>query len=60
MPDRGATPAIQDLVAAQIDIAISDPVACMPQVRAGAIKAYGITAKARLLSAPDIPTLDGC
>jgi tripartite-type tricarboxylate transporter receptor subunit TctC len=29
----------------------------MPQVRAGTIKAYGVTAK-RLLSAPDIPTLD--
>ena len=29
----------------------------MPQVRAGTIKAYGVTAKTRLLSAPDIPTL---
>jgi tripartite-type tricarboxylate transporter receptor subunit TctC len=37
---------------------ISDPVASLPQVRAGTIKAYGVTAKTRLLSAPDIPTLD--
>jgi tripartite-type tricarboxylate transporter receptor subunit TctC len=58
VPYRGIAPAIQDLVAGQIDMAISDPVACMPQVRAGAIKAYGVTAKTRLLSAPDIPTLD--
>jgi tripartite-type tricarboxylate transporter receptor subunit TctC len=58
VPYRGIAPAIQDLVAGQIDMAISDPVACMPQVRAGTIKAYGVTAKARLLSAPDIPTLD--
>jgi tripartite-type tricarboxylate transporter receptor subunit TctC len=58
VPYRGIAPAIQDLVAGQIDLAISDPVACMPQVRAGTIKAYGITAKARLLSASDIPTLD--
>ena len=28
------------------------------QVRAGTIKAYGVTASTRLLSAPDIPTLD--
>jgi tripartite-type tricarboxylate transporter receptor subunit TctC len=58
VPYRGIAPAIQDLVAGQIDMAISDPVASMPQVRAGTIKAYGVTTKTRLLSAPDIPTLD--
>jgi tripartite-type tricarboxylate transporter receptor subunit TctC len=45
VPYRGIAPAIQDLVAGQIDIAISDPVASMPQVRAGTIKAYGVTTK---------------
>jgi tripartite-type tricarboxylate transporter receptor subunit TctC len=58
VPYRGIAPAIQDLVAGQIDMAISDPVASLPQVRAGTIKAYGVTAKTRLTSAPDIPTLD--
>jgi tripartite-type tricarboxylate transporter receptor subunit TctC len=58
VPYRGIAPAIQDLVAGQIDIAISDPVASMPQVRAGTIKAYGVTTKTRLFSAPNIPTLD--
>jgi hypothetical protein len=37
---------------------MSDPIAALPQVRAGTIKAYGVTTKTRLLSAPDIPTLD--
>ena len=55
---RGAAPRIQDLVAGQIDMAITDPIAALPQVRAGTIKAYGVTTKTRLLSAPDIPTLD--
>jgi tripartite-type tricarboxylate transporter receptor subunit TctC len=55
---RGAAPAIQDLVAGQIDMAITDPIVSLPQVRAGAIKAFGITTKTRLSSAPDIPTLD--
>jgi tripartite-type tricarboxylate transporter receptor subunit TctC len=54
----GAAPAIQDLMAGHIDMAITDPVAAMPQVRAGTIKAYGVTTSTRLLSAPDIPTLD--
>jgi tripartite-type tricarboxylate transporter receptor subunit TctC len=57
VPYRGAAPAIQDLVAGQIDMVISDPVAALPQVRAGLIKAYGVTTKTRLASAPDIPTL---
>jgi tripartite-type tricarboxylate transporter receptor subunit TctC len=30
----------------------------LAQVRAGAIKAYAVTAKARLPAAPDIPTVD--
>jgi tripartite-type tricarboxylate transporter receptor subunit TctC len=57
VPYRGAAPAIQDLVAGQIDLTISDPVA-LAQVRTGTIKAYGVTTKTRLPSAPDIPTLD--
>jgi tripartite-type tricarboxylate transporter receptor subunit TctC len=55
---RGIAPAIQDLVAGQIEMAISDPVAALPQVGAGTIKAYGVTTKTRLLSAPEIATLD--
>jgi tripartite-type tricarboxylate transporter receptor subunit TctC len=58
VPYRGAAPAIQDLVAGQIDLMISDPVVALAQVRTGTIKAYGVTTKTRLLSAPDIPTLD--
>ena len=58
VPYRGTAPAMQDLVAGQIDLAISDPIAALPQVRADTIKAYGVTTKTRLVSAPDIPTLD--
>ena len=39
-------------------MAIVDPVVSLPQVRAGTIKAYGVTTKTRLTSAPDIPSLD--
>jgi tripartite-type tricarboxylate transporter receptor subunit TctC len=37
---------------------ISDPVVALAQVRTGTIKAYGVTTKTRVPSAPDIPTLD--
>jgi tripartite-type tricarboxylate transporter receptor subunit TctC len=30
----------------------------LPQVRAGATRAYAVTAKSRLAAAPDIPTVD--
>ena len=45
-------------MAGQIDMASTDPIAALPQVRAGPIKAYGVTTKTRVPSAPDIPTLD--
>jgi tripartite-type tricarboxylate transporter receptor subunit TctC len=55
---RGSAPAIQDLVGGQIDMGIDSPTTTLPQVRAGTIKAYAVTAKSRLLAAPDIPTAD--
>jgi tripartite-type tricarboxylate transporter receptor subunit TctC len=58
VPYRGAGPAMQDLVAGQIDIMIDQAANSLPQVRAGAIKAYAVTDKTRLAAAPDIPTVD--
>jgi tripartite-type tricarboxylate transporter receptor subunit TctC len=58
VPYRGAAPAIQDLVAGQIDMMFDNPTSSIPLVRAGSIKGYAITAKARLASAPNIPTVD--
>jgi tripartite-type tricarboxylate transporter receptor subunit TctC len=55
---RGAAPLIQDLVAGQIDIENDAPANCLPHVRAGTIKAFAVTARSRLASAPDIPTVD--
>ncbi len=58
VPYRGLAPAMQDLVAGQIDMMIDNPATSLPQVRASTIKAYATTAKARLAAAPDIPTAD--
>src|SRR5262245_56307352 len=55
---RGAAPALQDLVAGHIDIMFDQSSHSLPHVRAGSIKAYAVTAKERLASAPDIPTVD--
>jgi tripartite-type tricarboxylate transporter receptor subunit TctC len=53
---RGTAPAMQDLVAGQIDFCITAPIAVLPQLRSGNIKPYAITTKSRLPSALDIPT----
>ena len=58
VPYRGAGPAMQDLVAGQIDFMIDTPTNSLPQVRGGNIKAYAVTEDARLPSAPEIPTVD--
>jgi tripartite-type tricarboxylate transporter receptor subunit TctC len=58
VPYRGAAPAIQDLLAGQIDLVFDLASDALPQVRAGTIKAYAVTARSRLAAAPDIPTVD--
>jgi tripartite-type tricarboxylate transporter receptor subunit TctC len=58
VPYRGAAPAIQDLLAGQIDLILDLAANSLPQVHAGTIKAYAVTAKSRLAAAPDIATVD--
>jgi tripartite-type tricarboxylate transporter receptor subunit TctC len=58
VPYRGGAPAMQDLLAGQIDMLIDQAANSLPQLRAGKIKAYAVTASERLAAAPDIPTTD--
>jgi tripartite-type tricarboxylate transporter receptor subunit TctC len=58
IPYRGTGPAMQDLLAGRIDLMFDQASNSLPQVRAGKIKAYAVTAKTRLSAAPEIPTVD--
>jgi tripartite-type tricarboxylate transporter receptor subunit TctC len=58
VPYRGTALAINDLVAGHIDLMIDAANNTLPHVRAGTIKAYAVTAKSRLPTASDIPTVD--
>lgn len=58
VPYRGTGPALQDLVAGQIDVIVDQASNSLPQVQAGKIRAYGITANKRVPAAPEIPTVD--
>ena len=56
VPYRGTGPAVQDLIANQIQIMIDQSSNSLPHVRAGKLKVYAVTAKERTAAAPDIPT----
>jgi tripartite-type tricarboxylate transporter receptor subunit TctC len=58
VPYRGAGPALNDLMAGQIDIMFDQATNSLPQVRGGTVRAYAVTSRTRLASAPDIPTVD--
>lgn len=58
VPYRGLGPAMQDMIAGQIDIMFDTAANSVPQVRAGNVKGFAVTAKTRLPAAPDLPTVD--
>lgn len=58
VPYRGTGPAMNDLVAGQIDVMIDQLSNSINQVRAGNIRAYAVTDVKRVESASDIPTTD--
>jgi tripartite-type tricarboxylate transporter receptor subunit TctC len=58
VPYRGNAPAMQDLLAGQIDFMIEPSSNFKSLVAAGSIKPFAVTGKTRLPSSPDIPTAD--
>jgi len=58
VPYRGTGPAMNDLVAGQIDMIVDQLSNSINQVRAGTIRGYAVTDTKRAESAADIPTAD--
>ena len=58
VPFRGSAPALQQVVGGQLDIIIDQASSAISIVKGGNVRAYAVTAKQRLASAPDIPTVD--
>ncbi len=57
VPYKGTAPAVNDLLAGQIQILFDSLSTALPNLRAGKVRALGITNSTRSPSAPDIPTL---
>jgi tripartite-type tricarboxylate transporter receptor subunit TctC len=58
VPYRGDGPAVQDLVAGNIDLMIEPSSNFVAQVQAGTIRALAVAAKTRHPGLPDVPTTD--
>jgi tripartite-type tricarboxylate transporter receptor subunit TctC len=56
VPYRGTGPAMQDLVAGQIDLLCDQATTAVPQITAGTVKAYAVTSAKRLPSLKDVPS----
>ena len=58
IPYRSNPPAVTDLIGGQIDVMFTDMPTGLPQVKAGKLKALGVTPRQRSPLAPELPTLE--
>jgi tripartite-type tricarboxylate transporter receptor subunit TctC len=58
VPYRGGGPAMQDLIANQVDLMIVQVAEAVAQAQAGRLKIFAVTSPSRLKGAPEVPTVD--
>jgi tripartite-type tricarboxylate transporter receptor subunit TctC len=58
VPYRGGAPAMQDLVAGQIDLMCAEASQTLTYVRAGKLKAFAVMSKNRWPALPEVPATD--
>ena len=58
VPFRGSAPALQNVMAGQLDMIIDQASAALSIAKSGGARVYAVTSKERLSSAPEIPTVD--
>jgi len=53
---KGGAPALNDVIAGQIDVYCEPATGPTPHIKAGTIKGYAVTAKSRVQALPNVPT----
>jgi tripartite-type tricarboxylate transporter receptor subunit TctC len=56
VPYKGSAPAMTDLMAGQVQFSVDTVTAAIPQLKAGKVKAIGVTTAKRTALLPDVPT----
>ncbi|MGH8619348.1 MAG: tripartite tricarboxylate transporter substrate binding protein [Burkholderiales bacterium] len=57
IPYKGGAAAITDTIGGQVQLTINNPLALLPHVKAGKLRALGTSSSQRLAAAPEIPTI---
>ena len=57
IPYKGTGPALNDLLAGQVNMTFTDILTAMPYIKAGKFKAIGVATEKRSQAMPDIPTI---
>ena len=57
VPYKGTAPAMNDILGGQVDFMCDQTTNTTSQIKAGKVKAYGVTTTKRVPSLPDLPTL---
>jgi tripartite-type tricarboxylate transporter receptor subunit TctC len=58
IPYKGSAPAVTDLIAGQVQVMFDNTPNVLPHVKAGKLKALGVSSKTRSALAPEIPSVD--
>ncbi|TDH61393.1 tripartite tricarboxylate transporter substrate binding protein [Dankookia rubra] len=57
IPYRGSAPAMADLIAGNVKLMFDSLASALPHIRAGRVRALGITSAGRMPQAPEVPTV---
>lgn len=57
VPYKGASPGVVDLIAGHVAVMAPAMITGLPHVRAGKLRALGVTSASRVAAAPDFPTI---
>ena len=58
VPYKGTAPALNDLLGKQVDLLCDASSTAAAHIKAGKVKAFGLTGRTRVASLPDVPTLE--
>lgn len=57
VPYKGGAPSVAAVVAGEVSMTIGEPSSLIPQVRAGTLRALGVSSAKRSVALPDVPTI---
>jgi tripartite-type tricarboxylate transporter receptor subunit TctC len=57
VPYKGGAPAINAVLGGEVEAAVADPLAALPHIKAGTLRALAVTSAKRSTALPDVPTV---